>query len=99
MRGLQRGDVVVAPFVWADNTCAYCSEALQTSRPHGGQWGLDGVDGGQGHAANLNVGNTRAQLVAVLTGLLPFTGCYPRTLNALAAVNTGTTPPRQENDA
>ena len=37
--------------------------------------------------ANLNVGNTRADLIAVLTVLLPFIG-YPRTLNALAAVNT-----------
>ncbi|MFF1868777.1 carboxymuconolactone decarboxylase family protein [Streptomyces sp. CB03911] len=41
----------------------------------------------KGHvAANLNVGNTRATLLAVLTGLLPFIG-YPRTLNALAAVD------------
>lgn len=41
----------------------------------------------KGHvAANLNVGNTRATLLAVLTGLLPFVG-YPRTLNALAAVD------------
>ncbi|MGD6751989.1 carboxymuconolactone decarboxylase family protein [Streptomyces sp. BH105] len=42
----------------------------------------------KGHvAANLNVGNTRAGLIGVLTGLLPFIG-YPRTLNALAAVDT-----------
>ncbi|MEU5655093.1 carboxymuconolactone decarboxylase family protein [Streptomyces sp. NPDC047737] len=41
----------------------------------------------KGHVmANLNVGNTRATLLAVLTGLLPFIG-YPRTLNALAAVD------------
>ncbi|WP_405387989.1 carboxymuconolactone decarboxylase family protein [Streptomyces sp. NBC_01102] len=41
----------------------------------------------KGHvAANLNVGNTRATLLAVLTGLLPFIG-YPRTLNALAALD------------
>ncbi|MEU9639540.1 carboxymuconolactone decarboxylase family protein [Streptomyces tendae] len=53
----------------------------------------------KGHvAANLNVGNTRAQLVAVLTGLLPFIG-YPRTLNALATVKAGSTPPPQEDDA
>ena len=37
--------------------------------------------------ANLNVGNSRADLIGVLTVLLPFIG-YPRTLNALAAVNT-----------
>ncbi|MFJ8487126.1 zinc-binding dehydrogenase [Streptomyces sp. NPDC094038] len=45
--------VVVAPFVWADNTCAYCGEGLQTSCPHGGQWGVNGVDGGQGQAARV----------------------------------------------
>ncbi|WP_328993969.1 alcohol dehydrogenase catalytic domain-containing protein [Kribbella sp. NBC_01245] len=28
--GLKSGDVVVAPFVWADNTCDFCSEGLQT---------------------------------------------------------------------
>ncbi|MCF2129138.1 zinc-dependent alcohol dehydrogenase family protein [Strepomyces sp. STD 3.1] len=53
VRGVQRGDVVVAPFVWADNTCAYCREGLQTSCPHGGQWGVNGVDGGQGQAARV----------------------------------------------
>ncbi|MDT0476260.1 alcohol dehydrogenase catalytic domain-containing protein [Streptomyces sp. DSM 41014] len=53
VRTLERGDVVVAPFVWADNTCAYCREGLQTSCPHGGQWGVDGVDGGQGQAARV----------------------------------------------
>ena len=41
----------------------------------------------RGHVAgNLNVGNDRATLLAVLTQLLPFIG-YPRTLNGLAAVN------------
>jgi 4-carboxymuconolactone decarboxylase len=41
----------------------------------------------RGHvAANLNVGNDRQLLLGVLTVLLPFIG-YPRTLNALAAVN------------
>ncbi|HYA68564.1 MAG TPA: carboxymuconolactone decarboxylase family protein [Acidimicrobiales bacterium] len=41
----------------------------------------------RGHvAANLNVGNTRQQLLDVITVLAPFIG-YPRSLNALAAVN------------
>jgi 4-carboxymuconolactone decarboxylase len=41
----------------------------------------------KGHvAANLNVGNTRQTMLSVLTVLVPFIG-YPRTLNALAAVN------------
>jgi 4-carboxymuconolactone decarboxylase len=41
----------------------------------------------RGHvAANLNVGNDRGLLISVITVLVPFIG-YPRTLNALAAVN------------
>jgi 4-carboxymuconolactone decarboxylase len=41
----------------------------------------------KGHvAANLNVGNDRQTLIGVVTVLLPFIG-YPRTLNALAAIN------------
>jgi 4-carboxymuconolactone decarboxylase len=41
----------------------------------------------KGHvAANLNVGNDRGRLIDVATQLLPFIG-YPRTLNALRAVN------------
>ena len=40
--GSTTGDVVVAPFVWADNTCDFCAEGLQTSCRHGGQWGSPG---------------------------------------------------------
>ncbi|OON76972.1 alcohol dehydrogenase catalytic domain-containing protein [Streptomyces tsukubensis] len=53
VHGLQRGDVVVAPFVYSDNTCVYCREGLQTSCVHGGSWGVNGVDGGQGQAARV----------------------------------------------
>lgn len=42
----------------------------------------------RGHvAANLKVGNTRKQLLDVITVALPYIG-YPRTLNALAAINS-----------
>lgn len=41
----------------------------------------------KGHvAANLHVGNNRARLIDVVTGLLPYIG-YPRTLNALRAID------------
>jgi len=41
----------------------------------------------KGHVrGNLNVGNDRATMLAVITGLLPFVG-YPRTLNALRALD------------
>lgn len=43
-----------------------------------------------GHVrGNLNVGNDRALLLAVLTQLLPFIG-YPRTLNGLRVLDEGT---------
>jgi len=46
----------------------------------------------KGHvAANLNVGNDRARLIDVVTQLLPFIG-YPRTLNALRAIDEVTNP-------
>ncbi|MEH3156243.1 MAG: alcohol dehydrogenase catalytic domain-containing protein [Gordonia paraffinivorans] len=50
---LRRGDLVVAPFVWADNSCDFCREGLQTSCRHGGGWGMGGVDGGQGEAVRV----------------------------------------------
>jgi threonine dehydrogenase-like Zn-dependent dehydrogenase len=75
--GLKRGDLVVAPFVWSDNTCDFCREGLQTSCRHGGNWGRDGVDGGQGEAVRvpqadgtlvkLAVGEDSALLPSLLT--------------------------------
>lgn len=53
VRTVKPGDVVVAPFVWSDNTCDFCREGLQTSCRHGGAWGADGVDGAQGEAARV----------------------------------------------
>jgi threonine dehydrogenase-like Zn-dependent dehydrogenase len=75
--GLRAGDLVVAPFVWADNTCDFCREGLQTSCRHGGGWGSPGVDGGQGEAVRvpqaqgtlvkLSVGEDSALLPSLLT--------------------------------
>ena len=53
VRGLKAGDLVVAPFTYADNTCEYCRRGLHTSCRHGGPWGVNGVDGGQGEAARV----------------------------------------------
>ncbi len=64
---------MVAPFVWADNTCDFCSEGLQTSCRHGGLWGRDGVDGGQGEAVRVpQAQGTLVKLpVGVDSALLP----------------------------
>lgn len=75
--GLRPGDVVVAPFVWADNTCDFCAQGLQTSCRDGGPWGTPDVDGGQGEAVRvpqadgtlvkLPVGEDSALLPSLLT--------------------------------
>ncbi|KZB82134.1 zinc-dependent alcohol dehydrogenase family protein [Amycolatopsis regifaucium] len=50
---LKTGDLVVAPFVYSDNTCQFCREGLHTSCLHGGNWGAKGVDAGQGEAVRV----------------------------------------------
>ncbi len=50
---VKRGDVVVAPFVFSDGTCEFCTEGLQTSCVNGGFWGSENVDGGQGEAVRI----------------------------------------------
>jgi threonine dehydrogenase-like Zn-dependent dehydrogenase len=71
--GVKPGDLAVVPFVYADNTCEYCRQGLQTSCPHAGQWGVNGVDGGQGQAARIPYADgTLVKLpVAEDSGLLP----------------------------
>ncbi len=53
VRTLKAGDLVVAPFLWSDGTCVFCRAGLQPSCLHGGRYGADGVDGGQGEAVRV----------------------------------------------
>ena len=64
--GFARSDVVVVPFVWADNTCDYCAEGLQTSCRHGGRWG--GVDFNGGQAEAVRVPQAQGTLVKLPVG-------------------------------
>src|SRR5437764_370463 len=50
---VKAGDVVVSPFLWSDGTCVFCREGLQSSCLHGGRYGFDDVDGGQGEAVRV----------------------------------------------
>ncbi|GAA4188250.1 zinc-dependent alcohol dehydrogenase family protein [Gryllotalpicola kribbensis] len=50
---VKKGDLVLAPFVWADNTCDFCREGLHTSCRHGGAWGSGDVGGGQAEAVRV----------------------------------------------
>jgi threonine dehydrogenase-like Zn-dependent dehydrogenase len=53
VRSLNKGDFVIAPFMYSDNTCPHCRVGIQSACSTGGFWGgpdRDGlmVDGGQG---------------------------------------------------
>src|SRR6266508_4436223 len=50
---VKAGNVVVPPFLWSDGTCVFCQEGLQSECLHGGRYGLDEVDGGQGEAVRV----------------------------------------------
>lgn len=39
VRSLKKGDFVIAPFAYQDNTCVFCREGFQTSCPNGGWYG------------------------------------------------------------
>jgi threonine dehydrogenase-like Zn-dependent dehydrogenase len=66
VRTVKAGDVVVSPFLWSDGTCVFCQEGLQSSCLHGGRYGWDGVDGGQGEA--VRVPQADGTLVALPVG-------------------------------
>jgi threonine dehydrogenase-like Zn-dependent dehydrogenase len=79
--GLTAGDLVVAPFVWADNTCDFCAEGLHTSCRHGGLWAANGVDGGQGEA--VRVPQAQGTLVKLPAGV----GAEPALLSSLLTLS------------
>jgi threonine dehydrogenase-like Zn-dependent dehydrogenase len=77
VRTLKAGDLVVTPFLWCDGTCVFCREGLHSSCLHGGRYGSDDVDGGQGEAVRvpqadgtlvvLSVGEDDALMPSLLT--------------------------------
>ncbi|MBT0565969.1 zinc-binding dehydrogenase [Williamsia sp. CHRR-6] len=85
VNGLSRGDLVVAPFVWADNTCDFCTEGLHTSCRHGGGWGFGGVDGGQGEAVRV----PQAQGTLVKLPVAPDSALLPSLLTLSDVFPTG----------
>lgn len=53
VRTIKTGDRVVSPFLWSDGTCVFCREGLHSECLHGGRYGFDDVDGGQGEAVRV----------------------------------------------
>jgi threonine dehydrogenase-like Zn-dependent dehydrogenase len=85
VRTVKKGDLVAAPFLWSDGTCAFCREGLQTSCLHGGGWGSPGVDGGQGEA--VRVPQADGTLVVLPVG--PDSALMPSLLTLSDVMGTG----------
>jgi threonine dehydrogenase-like Zn-dependent dehydrogenase len=66
VRTLKPGNLVLAPFLISDGTCVFCQEGLHSSCLHGGRYGFDEVDGGQGEA--VRVPQADGTLVALPAG-------------------------------
>lgn len=77
VRTIKVGNLVAAPFLYSDGTCIFCREGLHSSCLHGGRYGFNGVDGGQGEAVRvpqadgtlvpLPVGKDNALMPSLLT--------------------------------
>lgn len=83
--GLTRGDLVVSPFAFADNTCEYCREGLHTSCPKGGWYGAGGVGGAQAEA--VRVPQAQGTLVKLPSGVDE--GLLPSLLTLADVYGTG----------
>lgn len=80
VRDLHVGDLVVAPFTWADGTCAICRAGWSSNCLHGGGFGNHGIDGGQGEAVRVPFAD--ATLVKV-----PGSGHSDETLRSILALS------------
>jgi threonine dehydrogenase-like Zn-dependent dehydrogenase len=82
---VRTGEVVVTPFVWSDGTCVLCRAGVHTSCLHGGRYGADGVDGGQGEAVRV----PRADGTLVPLPVEPDDALMPSLLTRLDVMSTG----------
>jgi threonine dehydrogenase-like Zn-dependent dehydrogenase len=81
----QAGDLVASPFLWSDGTCVLCREGMHPSCLHGGRYGDDGVDGGQGEAVRV----PQADGTLVLLPVEPDAALMPSLLTLTDVMATG----------
>jgi threonine dehydrogenase-like Zn-dependent dehydrogenase len=81
----QAGDLVASPFLWSDGTCVLCREGMHPSCLHGGRYGDDGVDGGQGEAVRV----PQADGTLVLLPVEPDAALMPSLLTLPDVMATG----------
>src|SRR5256714_2795893 len=92
---IKAGDLVISPFVWSDGTCVFCQEGLHTSCLHGGRYGADGVDGGQGEAVRVPQADGTLVVLpvgkddALMPSLLTLTDVLATGHHAALAANVG----------
>jgi threonine dehydrogenase-like Zn-dependent dehydrogenase len=95
VRTMKSGDLVVSPFVWSDGTCVFCREGLQPSCLHGGRYGDDSVDGGQGEAVRVPQADGTLVVLpvgkddALMPSLLTLTDVMATGHHAALAANVG----------
>ena len=85
VQSVKPGDLVVSPFLWSDGTCVFCREGQQNQCLHGGRYGFDDVDGGQGEA--VRVPQADGTLVALPVG--PDDALMPSLLTLSDVMGTG----------
>ena len=64
VKDIKKGDFVIAPFAFSDNTCPHCQAGFQTACVNGGFFGM-GIEGDGGQAEYVRVPQAGGTLVAV----------------------------------
>ena len=80
VRGLAKGDLVVAPFTYSDGTCPNCLAGVTSQCVNGGSFGNRGIDGGQGEAV-------RVPLAGSTLVKVPGSGHSDETMRSLLALS------------
>jgi len=80
VRGIAKGDLVIAPTAYCDGTCPNCRAGIANACTAGGFWAVGGIDGGQGEAVRVPFADTT--LVRV-----PGSGHSEQTMRSLLALS------------
>jgi threonine dehydrogenase-like Zn-dependent dehydrogenase len=80
VRGIAKGDFVIAPFVFCDGTCPHCRAGVTSQCVAGGGFGNHGIDGGQGEAV-------RVPLAGSTLVRVPDSGHSDATMRSLLALS------------
>jgi len=80
VRGVAKGDFVIAPFIYCDGTCPHCLAGVTSQCVNGGAFGNHGMDGGQGEAV-------RVPLAGSTLVRVPGSGHSDETMRSLLALS------------